>query len=312
MHKPDNAFENLLALLDRKTKFLQPSFTSYGPQYNPRPLRIDSNSNHIKLPENPPTISIVIPSLNQGRYLEQALRSLIDQQYPYLELIVVDGGSTDGSVEILKNHSSQLRWWCSEEDSGQAQGLNKGFAQTSGDIMAWLNSDDQLAPGALASVAAYMSRNPQVDVVYGNRILVDQEGREVGRWILPPHNSRALRLLDLIPQETIFWRRTMWEKIGGKINENFHFAMDWDLLLRFWDAKAAMERLPRFLGLFRVHSGQKTCAQRDIGLREISGLRKRYLGTSPFKYVIFLETALYLVSARLLELFWKAGLIRCD
>ena len=145
--------------------------------------------------------------------------------------------------------------------------------------MAWLNSDDLFLPGALAYVADYFLRHPDVDVVYGHRVLIDEQNGEIGRWILPRHDDAALLWADFIPQETLFWRRTLWDRAGGKIDETFRFAMDWDLLLRFRKLGARMVRLPCFIGAFRIHGAQKTSAAiHDVGMQEMQKLRFRELG----------------------------------
>jgi GT2 family glycosyltransferase len=148
--------------------------------------------------------------------------------------------------------------------------------------MGWLNSDDLLLPGALATVAQYFSEHPNIDVVYGDRLLIDERGMEIGRWLLPGHSDRALLRADYVPQETLFWRRGLWERIGGHLDESFHFAMDWDLLIRFRDVGARFAHIPRFLGAFRVHSDQKTSAQiAELGLAEMNRIRQRTLGHVP-------------------------------
>jgi hypothetical protein len=145
--------------------------------------------------------------------------------------------------------------------------------------MAWLNSDDLLLPGALAHVAQFFNEHPDVDVVYGHRILIDENDQEVGRWLLPKHDNAVLSWADYVPQETLFWRRRIWDKVGGRVDESFRFAMDWDLLVRFREAGARFHRLPRFLGAFRVHAQQKTSAAiSDIGHVEMARIRKRTLG----------------------------------
>jgi len=150
------------------------------------------------------------------------------------------------------------------EDSGQAQAINRGFALTCGEIMAYLNSDDSLLPGCLNYVGTYFADHPEVDVVYGHRVLIDEEDREIGRWVLPRHTDEVLAWADYIPQETLFWRRRLWEAAGSSVSEEFRFAMDWDLILRFRDAGAKIVRVPRFLGAFRVHTDQKTSAELDL------------------------------------------------
>src|SRR6267143_4778773 len=265
-------------------------------QYPPRPLRVPNNQ---KLPAPAgvaPKISIVTPSFNQGTYLERTLRSVIGQNYPNFEYIVQDGGSSDGSVDILKKHGDSLKHWESARDGGQHYGINLGFRHATGEIMAYLNSDDFFLPGTLAYVADYFSRHPEVDVVYGHRIIVDEEDREIGRWVMPRHDNEVLSWVDYVPQETLFWRRRIWDKVGGQIDESFQFAMDWDLLIRFRDAGARFVRLPRFLAAFRVHPSQKTSAQiEDLGAREIYRLRRRCHGRNVTHVEAMNAAALYMV-----------------
>lgn len=205
--------------------------------------------------------------------------SILNQGYPNLEYFVQDGGSDDGTIDVLKQYSDRLSGWESAPDDGQSQAINLGFARTHGEIMAWLNSDDLFLSGALAYVADYFARHPEVDVVYGHRILIDEQDKEIGRWILPRHDDDALAWADFIPQETLFWRRSIWEKAGGQIDESFRFAMDWDLLLRFRGCGARIVRLPCFLGAFRIHDEQKTSAAiHDVGMEEMRRLRARELG----------------------------------
>ncbi len=307
----------LLRFAQRRTRFLQPAFMKLGQGKKPgpglptRPLAVDRLPLKHNLPTSPPLISIVVPSFNQGGYLEQALQSILDQDYPRLELVVVDGGSTDDSVQIIHRYADRLSWWCSEPDSGQGQALNKGFSYISGDVLAWLNSDDLLLPGTLARVASYFDAHAGVDLVYGQRILIDDQRHEIGRWILPPHNDRILSWIDLIPQETMFWRQTLWKRCGRSIDESFSFAMDWELLLRFREAGARMVRLPCFMGAFRVHASQKTSSEiHDLGFREMQRLRTKYLGFAPAPEDIALHTVLYALRVRVMELMWQAGALR--
>ena len=153
--------------------------------------------------------------------------------------------------------------------------------------MAWLNSDDLLLPGALAVVADYFNLHPDVDVVYGNRLLIDENDMEIGRWIMPGHDSDVLSWVDYIPQETLFWRRSIWDKAGGQIDESFKFAMDWDLLVRLRDAGAKFAHIPRFLGAFRVHEQQKTsAAMNETGLQEMDRIHKRLHARVPHEIEI--------------------------
>ena len=218
----------------------------------------------------------------QAQYIERTLLSVIDQNYPNIEYFVQDGGSKDGTIEILMRHEKKLSGWVSEPDMGQSNAINSGFNRTSGEIMGWLNSDDLLLPGALNHVVNYFNVHPDVDVVYGNRLLIDGRDMEVGRWILPGHDDKILSWVDFIPQETLFWRRSIWDKSGGRIDESFHFAMDWDLLLRFRKAGAKFGHIPQFIGAFRVHAQQKTSHKiHELGQQEMNRIRLGCFGYIP-------------------------------
>jgi GT2 family glycosyltransferase len=246
--------------------------------YAPRPLRVPASYLWTSAPDPAPTISIVTPSYQHGRFIERTLLSILDQRYPALEYFVQDGGSTDGTLEILQRYEGKLAGWASEGDNGQADAINRAFERTTGEIMGWLNSDDLLLPGSLAYVAGYFAVHPEVDVVYGNRVLIDDRDGQIGAWVLPPHDDLALTLADYVPQETLFWRRRAWEAAGGTLDIGFGYALDWDLLLRFRDAGATMVRLPRFIGAFRIHDDQKTSAAHPLGEVEMAALRERVHG----------------------------------
>jgi GT2 family glycosyltransferase len=209
------------------------------------------------------------------------MRSVLDQPRVRCDYIVQDGGSTDGSVEIIGNFAARLHAGESARDHGQADAIARGFAKSTGaptDLMAWLNSDDFYLSGALACVADYFARHPDVDVLYGNRVVVDETSHEIGRWFLPKHDPLVLRLNDYVPQETLFWRRRVWDAVGG-IDPTLKFAMDWDLLLRFDRAGAKIVHVPHFLACFRAHAAQKTASVlHDLGQREIDALRCRTFG----------------------------------
>jgi glycosyltransferase involved in cell wall biosynthesis len=256
-------------------------------------------------------LSIVTPSFNQGRFLERTLRSVLDQHYPKLEYIVKDGGSSDETVDILKRYQSSLTFCESAKDRSQAHALNLGFRHASGEIMAYLNSDDLLLPGSLHYVAAYFARHPEADVVYGHRVMVDENNSEVGRWVLPPHDDGVLSWADYVPQETLFWRRRVWERVGATFDESFDFALDWDLILRFRDVGARFVRLPRFLGGFRLHPQQKTASQlAHLGLHEMNRLRQRCNGR-PVSYAeISRHIARYLFRHVFYHRLYLLGLLR--
>jgi glycosyltransferase involved in cell wall biosynthesis len=247
-------------------------------QYRPRRLRPPGPFRG-PLPWPAPVISLVTPSFNQARFLARTVESVLGQGYPRLEYIIQDGGSTDETAALLRRYRRQLAHCESGRDNGQADALNRGFRRATGEVLGYLNSDDLLLPGALAFVADYFRRHPDVDVLYGHRIVIDQEGREVGRWVLPPHDDEVLSWSDLVPQETLFWTRRIWETTGAALDESYRYALDWELLLRFRAAGARIARVPRFLGAFRVHPGQKTSAWLEgVGRAEIDLLRRSCLG----------------------------------
>jgi len=228
-------------------------------------------------------VAIVTPSYNQDAFVERTIRSIVDQRYPRLVYGVQDGGSKDRSPEIIARYAPHLHFWESVPDRGQADAIHRGFTRLAPTLapdalMAWLNSDDLIAPGALRFVAEYFATHPKVDVIYGHRIIIDDNDREVGRWIMPRHNPATLEWIDYVPQETMFWRKRAWDLVGG-IDPSFQFALDWDLLARFQQAGCRMVRLPYFLGAFRVHAEQKTSqAIHTTGAEEMRRIRTRFHG----------------------------------
>lgn len=207
------------------------------------------------------TISIVTPSFDQGRFLEWTLRSVLLQGFSKLEYVVMDGGSRDRTREILARFAPRLTHVESAPDGGQADAIVRGFAHTTGDIMAYLNSDDMLAPGALEFVAKFFGEHPRVDGLYSHRVFVDEDNLVGSYWILPPHSNWLMKRWDYIPQETCFWRRRIYEEAGG-IDPSFQFALDYDLFVRFME-RGRMVRVNRFLGAFRKHADSKTAGLID-------------------------------------------------
>src|SRR5258706_7179490 len=136
----------------------------------------------VKMTEDTPLVSIITPSFNQARYLEATIRSVLEQDYPNVEYIIVDGSSTDGSADIIKKYEKNLAWWVSEKDAGQTDAINKGFARAKGEILAWINSDDTYIPGSLGAAVKYLIKNPQVALVYSNCNYIDEEGRLIGKF----------------------------------------------------------------------------------------------------------------------------------
>jgi FkbM family methyltransferase len=241
-------------------------------QYAPTDLRVPRRQLYLRPPRNPPTIALVTPSYNQGEFLERTIRSVVDQSYPALEYVIQDGGSDDSTHAVIDRYRDRLASCASEPDDGQADAINRGFAHTSGVIMGWLNSDDVLLPGALAAVARHFAKHPETDLVYGHRAVIDEHDRQVGAWILPPHEDWPLELADYVPQETMFWRRSLWEAAGGRLDPEYQYALDWELLLRFKDAGARMVRLPYVMGAFRLHADQKTSTHLHVAATDTDRL----------------------------------------
>jgi glycosyltransferase involved in cell wall biosynthesis len=277
-------------------------------QYSPRPLRLSNLPVPSRNTTRLPTIAIVTPSFNQGNFISGTINSVLAQDYPHLEYGVTDGGSTDGTREVILQYRDRLAYYVSEADEGQSHAIAKGFSNLKGEIMAYLNSDDLLMPGALRFVGGVFAEHPEIDVIYGHRIVIDEAGREVGRWVLPRHDAKAIRHFDYVPQETLFWKRSLYEAVGG-INQSLQFAMDWDLLLRFMQAGASFRRVPHFLACFRVHNKQKTHSiLDDVGEREKAVLMAReYPGGRSSERVTQLQNS-YRLRSSLCAILLKYGI----
>ena len=176
-------------------------------------------------------VSIITPSYNQSAYLEQTLTSVLEQDYPRLEYLVVDGDSTDGSAEIIKKYAAKLAFWVSEKDSGQAEAINKGLARAKGDILAWLNSDDYYLPGTIRAAVEVFQANPDVVLVYGNMLAVDQHGQTTNLLKYRPLSIEDLLCFEIIGQPAVFFRRDAFEK-AGSLDESYHCFLDHHLWLR--------------------------------------------------------------------------------
>lgn len=209
-----------------------------------------------------PLVSIVTPSFNQARFLEATIQSVLGQDYPNLEYLVVDGGSTDGSVGIIQQYAPRLAWWVSEADQGQTEALNKGFARARGQILAWLNSDDTYLPGAISSAVTYLQEHPEVGLVYGDANFIDEQGRQIGQFAARQTDYRRLRRGYVhIPQQASFFRADLWRQVGP-LDPGFYFAMDYDLWVQIAE-RAPIRYVPQTWANFRLHSSGKTIADDD-------------------------------------------------
>ncbi len=223
-----------------------------------------------------PLISIVTPSFQQAPFLRACLDSILNQDYPNLECIVMDGGSTDGSVEILKEFDDRITW-TSGKDGGQAAALNQGFSQAKGSILGYLNSDDRLLPGALQSVAKAFRENPSADVVYGRAELIDRDGEPLALYPTVPFEREVLYGDCFICQPAAFWRRETADRIGS-FEESLHATMDYDFWIRIARADGFFLYLEEVLAQSRDYPETKTRSNRARVFHEIFSLSRRHLG----------------------------------
>ena len=205
----------------------------------------------------PPLVTIVTPSYNQADYLEETIKSVLNQDYPNIEFVIVDGGSTDNSIAIIEKYADKLDWWISEADQGQTDAINKGFAHANGEILAWINSDDTYSSRAVSEAVKFLQSRPDVGMVYGDANLIDEGGNIIGRFPARQTDYKRLRRGFVhIPQQAAFFRANLWRKVGP-LDTTFYFAMDYDLWVRL--AKLApLVYHSRLWANFRLHQSGKS------------------------------------------------------
>jgi glycosyltransferase involved in cell wall biosynthesis len=238
-----------------------------------------------------PLVSILTPSYNQAAFLEETIRSVLEQDYPHIEYLIVDGGSTDGSVEIIRHYAEtglttstpngrRVDWWVSEPDRGQTDALNKGFAHARGEILAWLNSDDTYLPGAVSEAVEFLTTHPDVAMVYADANLIDEHGAVLGRF--PARQTDLRRMLRgsvHIPQQTTFFWARHWRQVGP-LDPSFQFAMDYDLWVRL--AKfGPLTYHPRLWANFRLHGQGKSTTLDDRCYPEMLRVYRRTVQPRP-------------------------------
>lgn len=226
-------------------------------------------------PASLPLVTIVTPSFNQVDYLEATIKSVLEQSYPHIEYIIIDGGSTDGSVDVIKKYAGKLGYWESVKDKGQTDAINKGFNRAKGDILAWLNSDDTYAsPNAIADAVNFLISHPEVAMVYADCDFINEQGQVIGKFASRQTDYAKLRTGYVhIPQQTMFFRARYWKELGP-LDPSFYFAMDYDLWVRI--AKHALiQYLPgKTWANFRIHTSSKTNVNDERGWKEM--LRVHY------------------------------------
>jgi len=204
-----------------------------------------------------PLVSIVTPSYNQARFLEFTIRSVLDQDYPNIEYILVDGGSTDCSLDIIQRYADRFAWWVSEKDGGHADSLNKGFSHARGEILAWLNSDDTYYPGAISDAVASLQTHPEAGMVYGDADLTDENGKVIGRFAARQTDYRKLLRGSVhIPQASTFFRAGLWRQVGP-LSLSLFFAFDYDLWVRLAKVSKLLY-VPQKWATFRLHDEGKS------------------------------------------------------
>jgi glycosyltransferase involved in cell wall biosynthesis len=238
----------------------------------------------------------VTPSFNQGRFLEDTILSVLKQDYSNIEYLIIDGGSTDNSVEIIRKYEDRLAFWVSEKDKGQTHAIKKGFRRAKGRFMNWLCSDDVLEPSMVSISVDFLISHPEVGMTYGDRVRIDAKGNICWLQRFPRFRPYMLKWGFAIPQETALFRRKIYDAVGG-VDESLKMAMDFDLWCRISNV-SRIHHIPAFLGRFRVYGSNKSSLFTDelnkTGFSkgrpaEFATVYQRHFGKNPSAYLMKLE-----------------------
>ena len=256
-----------------------------------------------------PRVSIVMPSYNQGKFIEESIRSVLLQGYQNLEYIIIDGGSTDESVEVIRRYEPWLAFWVSEPDRGQSHAINKGFERATGSIINWLNADDLLYPGALRAIALGFAEKPNAGMIYGTGAKINAQGDTVIKELpYRPHDPHLLRTRYCMLQQSAFMRRAALLDIG-LIDESIEYFMDWELSLRLSRCHP-IYAIPEAIGMFRIQPAAKTQVSGWDRKQEIAQIARKYNGWTDRNFIVFWPLSLWqrfeqLTDWRLFSLLYK-------
>jgi glycosyltransferase involved in cell wall biosynthesis len=234
-----------------------------------------------------PLVTIVTPSCNQGRFIRATIESVLSQDYPHIEYIVMDGASTDDTPEIVKEYSGRLTW-ITEKDRGQSHAINKGFQLARGEIVSWVNSDDIILPGAVSHAVRAFESKPNLGAVYGEGYQINSKGEVKCRFpVTEPFNLwKLVYLSDYILQQTVYFRKSVFEEVGY-LDEELHWGMDWEILMRI-GKRYALEYIPEYMGCLREHDGAKTSTGGSKRFRELARIMRRHCDRRyPPGYIIY-------------------------
>lgn len=256
----------------------------------------------ITIHDNYPKISIVMPSYNQVQFIEKSILSILNQNYPNTELIIIDGGSNDGTVDIIKKYDNKITLWISEKDKGQSDALNKGFNKCTGEIFGWLNSDDVYLPNAFKNVVSIFKKNVDKSIVFGDWLFIDNEDNVIDHHHAFDFNLNHFKYEGFhLNAQSMFWRKEVHNNFSG-FQVNLHSTMDYQMILEFGinEGEKSFIRIPNLLGAFRRYEEQKTIRMTAEILEEHKILSERYKFMDKYKIIGKLKRIYY----RLRRAFW--------